>query len=63
MAAMVIDMNEPRLCSLEQLKAFLDGMAGPVDRSSAPLPARDRALAAARTLVAVCRNAAGNEGS
>ncbi len=25
---MVIDMNETRLCSLEQLKAFLDGTAG-----------------------------------
>ena len=28
MAASVIDMNETRSCSLEQLKAFLDGTAG-----------------------------------
>jgi hypothetical protein len=28
MAAMVIDMNDTQLCSLEQLKAFLDGTAG-----------------------------------
>jgi len=28
MAAMMIDMNERRLCSPEQLQAFLDGTAG-----------------------------------
>ncbi len=30
MAGMVIDMNETRLCSLEQLKAFTNGSGGSV---------------------------------